>query len=66
MKYGFELVISSVAVICRIFVWFFYIDEISLLMSYILSYDDFWSIWKSKLKVLILCGMFLIFFKGLV
>lgn len=51
MKYGFELVISSVAVICRIFVWFFYIDEISLLMSYILSYDDFWSIWKSKLKV---------------
>lgn len=66
MKYGFELVISSVAVICRIFVWFFYIDEISLLMSYILSYDDFWSIWKSKLKVFILCGMFLIFFKGLV
>lgn len=65
MKHGFELVTSSAAVICQTSAWFLHIDETSLSMSYILSYDDSWPIWKSKPKVFTLCGMFSIFLKGL-
>lgn len=66
MKHGFELVTSSAAVICQTSAWFLHIDETSLSMSYILSYDDFWPIWKSKPKVFTLCGMFSYFLRGLI
>lgn len=66
MKHGFELVTSGAAVICQTSAWSLHIDETSLSMSYILSYDDSWLIWKSKQKVFTLCGMFSFFFKGLI